>query len=228
MLDRIGHVFYLTFIYGDRWVFFMEGLRTTLILTFASFIAGTVLGLALCALKLTGKPGVVKCVNIITGFFIKLPTLVMLMIMLYIIFADVHIATLIVIIIGLTLKAASYLSVVFHSAISALNSGEGEAARTLGMTKWQAFRYVTLPQALKVAMPVYKNQFIATLQETSIVGYLAVMDLTRAAEIITSRTLDAFFGLVLISVMYIVLGVVCTALIGLLYREKHIGGEADD
>ncbi len=228
MLDRIGHVFYLTFIYGDRWVFFLEGLRTTIILTFAAFIAGTVVGLALCALKLSKKPAVVKCVNIITGFFIKLPTLVMLMIMLYIIFADVHIATLIVIIIGLTFKTASYLSVVFHAAISALDSGEGEAARTVGMTKWQAFRYVTFPQAMKLVMPVYKNQFVVTLQETSIVGYLAVMDLTRAAEIIMSRTLDAFFGLITISIMYIVLGVVFSSVIGLLYREKHIGGTADD
>lgn len=228
MFEHIHQLFYLTFIHGDRWVFFAEGLGTTLILTFASFVAGTVLGLAFCGLRLTSIAWLKKCVEVINSFFIKLPTLVMLMIMVYVIFADVSIATIIVIIVGLTIKAASYLSDIFYSAITALNSGEGEAAKTLGMTKWQIFKLVTFPQAKKLAMPLYKNQFIVTLQETAIVGYLAVMDLTRASEIVTSRTLDAFFGLILISAMYIIIGVVCTAVIGLFSREKHLGGEADD
>ena len=228
MLENISHLFYITFIYDDRWIFFAEGLKITLILTFASFIAGTVLGLVLCWFKMSGIPWLEKCINILNGFLMKLPTLVMLMIMLYVVFAEVSISAEIVIIIGLTLKGASYLCEIFYSAIMALNSEEGEAARTLGMTKWQAFRYVTFPQALKGAMPLYKTRFVATLQETSVVGYLAVMDLTRASEVVTARTLDAFFGLILISAMYIIIGVICTTVIDLIYREKHLGEELDD
>jgi len=96
------------------------------------------------------------------------------------------------------------------------------------MSKLQAFVYITFPQSLQAAIPLYKNQFIITLQETSLVGTLAVQDLTKASNIVTSRTLDAFFGLILISIVYLLVGFICSKLIDLLRIKRHIGGTDND
>ena len=132
--------------------------------------------------------------------------MVLLMIMAYIIFGRSTLPLMLVVTFGLTLKAGSYRSEILNSALDTVESGEVEAARTLGMSKVQAFNHVVLPQTVKAAMPLYINQFIASMQETSVVGYLAIVDLTKASSIITSRTMDAFFGLIFITLIYFVIG----------------------
>jgi len=159
-------------------------------------------------------------------FFVEMPTLVLLMILVYVIFGRSALPILWVITVGLTLKAGAYLSQIFDTALSTVDSGEIEAARTLGMSKWQAFRYIALPQTVTAALPLYRNQFIVTMQETSVVGYLAVVDLTQAASIISSRTLDALFGLIAVAVLYFIIGNVVKLLFRLLIAAGMRGGEA--
>ena len=130
-------------------------------------------------------------------------------------------------ILGLTFKSGAYLSQIFLTALSTVAGGEMEAARTLGMTRWQAFRYVALPQTVVTALPLYKNQFIAAMQETSVVGTLAIMDLTRASSVVSSRTLDSLFGLILVSVMYFAIGGVMKGFFKLLMNKlQPKGGDA--
>ena len=139
------------------------------------------------------------------------------MILVYVIFGNTSLPVVLIAIFGFSLKSGSYLSVIFLTSIGTVAEGEIEAARTLGMTKWQAFRYVTLPQTVRIALPLYQNQFIATLQETSIVGFLAVIDLTRASTVVSSRTMDALFGVIAIAIVYFAigrLGKFCISLIG--------------
>lgn len=219
---------YQTFILDDRYKLFLNGLRVTLILTLASFILGILLAVLFCALKHSKSKTVRTIINGITGFFVQLPTMVLLMIFVYIIFGSSGLSIMVTVILGLTIKAAAYLTDIFTTSLDAVNPGEIEAARTLGMTKSQAFFNVSLPQAIHNAMPVFKNQFITSLQETSVVGYLAVMDLTRASNIVTARTLNALFGLITISIMYMVIGYVGQKIIGLFDRNKHIGGSNND
>lgn len=220
LLDRI----YFTFVYEDRYLFFLDGLKMTLLLTVASFVLGTVVGIVFCAMKKSKKRVLSKCASVISGFFVQLPTMVLLMVFVYIIFGSSGLSIILVVIMGLTIKAGAYMSEIFFTAIDTVNPGEMEAARTLGMSSRQAFFNVMLPQSVKAALPVFKNQFVSTMQETSVVGYLAVMDLTRASSIVTSRTLDALFGLVVVSAVYIIIGYVGRALLGLLGRRTHIGG----
>ena len=151
--------------------------------------------------------------------------MVLLMILVYIIFGRSALPILWVVTVGLMLKAGSYLAEIFDAALSTVQPGEIEAARTLGMTRWQAFRYVALPQTVAAALPLYQNQFVATMQETSVVGYLAVIDLTRASSIVSSRTLDAFVGLAVVTILYFVIGVVFKQLLRLLTARRHQGGE---
>ena len=225
MEDLINRI-YLSFIFQDRWKFFVEGLGITLLLTAGSFVIGSLLGAAFCALKTSRRAFVRKATNAFISFLVQLPTLVLLMLFVYIIFGDTSLSITVIVLFGLTLKAGAYLSDIFHTAVTAVNSGEVEAAHTLGLSRVQVFRYITLPQAISTALPVYKNQFVITLQETSVVGYLAVMDLTRASEVVTSRTYDALFGLIVVSILYLLVGYLGNSLLNLLGRKKHLGGES--
>ncbi|MBR6020271.1 MAG: amino acid ABC transporter permease [Lachnospiraceae bacterium] len=212
-MEALKHKLYLTFIRDDHYRFFLSGLGTTLLITFASFLLGTILGIALCAALRSKNRVVRKIASVVRTFFMELPTMVLLMILVYVVFGRSSLPVLWVVIFGLTLKAATYLSEIFDSALDTIASGEAEAARTLGMTRWQAFRYVVLPQTVTAALPLYQTQFTDTLEETSIVGYLAVVDLTRASEIVSSRTMDAFIGLFTIAIIYFVIGFIVKRLI---------------
>ena len=212
---------YLTFIFDDRYLFFVEGLSSTLILTFASFILGTLFAILLCIMQRSKNNALVKAGNVIAAALREIPTMVLLMIMVYIIFGRSSLPLMLVVSAGLTLKAGSYLSEIFNTALDTVESGEIEAARTLGMNKWQAFYHVVLPQTIQRAMPLYMNQFISTMQETSVVGYLAIVDLTKAASIVSSRTLDAFFGIIFITIIYFLIGLVVKGLVRLYENRKR-------
>ena len=140
----------------------------------------------------------------------------------YLIFAGTSLSVVVVCIIGLTFKASAYLSDIYYSTITSLDSGEIEAASALGMTRLQVFRNIILPQSIKNSFTVYKNQLIITMQETSIVSYMAIMDLTRASELIISRTFNAFFSLITIAILYMVLGKILMKIIDIFGKEKHL------
>lgn len=114
------------------------------------------------------------------------------------------------------------MSDIFYTSVNTVNKGEIEAARTLGMNRYQAFFNVMLPQAIDNVLPVYKNQFVSTLQETSVVGYIAIMDLTRASDIVSSRTFDAMFALITVTLIYLVIGWSVSVLIGVLMKRKRV------
>jgi His/Glu/Gln/Arg/opine family amino acid ABC transporter permease subunit len=226
MLDTLRQKIYETFIFQDRYMFFVDGLKVTLLLTFASFILGTAVGILLCAGKRSSNPTINKISKLISTFFMEMPTMVLLMILVYIVFGSSALPILWIVILGLTIKTGTYLSEIFESSLATVAPGEIEAARTLGMSRWQAFRYVALPQTVTAALPLYRNQFIAAMQETSVVGYLAVVDLTRASSIVTSRTLDAFFGLVTITIIYFLIGLAAKAVFRWISKRTTRGGEA--
>lgn len=226
IIENLYARFYITFILDNRWELFVEGFMMTILLTLSSFMLGTIVGAIVCLIKFSKNKILVKIINIINGFFVQLPTLVCLMIMVYLVFGNTSLSVIVIVIIGLSLKTASYLSEIFYSAITATNEGEAEAARALGMNKFQAFIHITLPQSVNNSISVYKNQFITTLQETSVVSSLAIHELTKASSIVTSRTLDAMFGLICISALYFIIGYAGNAIIGLLGHTKHLGDEA--
>lgn len=219
LIDKI----YETFIIEDRYLFFLEGLKNTFLLTLGSFIFGTMIGIGLCASRRSKNRIINKIGNFITHTLIEIPTMVLLMIMVYIIFGYSAIPVVWIVVVGLTFKAGAYLSEIFNSAISTVDIGEIEAARTLGMSKWQAFRNITLPQTVERALPLYMNQFINTMQETSVVGYLAIVDLTRAASIVSSRTLDAFFGIITVTFIYFIIGFIVKKIFNIFISNSRKG-----
>lgn len=211
---------YSTFIIEDRYQFFLHGLGSTLVLTFASFILGIFFAVLICAAQRSGKPALRNTADALSRFLVEIPTVVLLMVFVYVIFGSSALPLMLIVIAGLTLKAGAYLSAIFNSALDTVAPGELEAARTLGMNRFEAFRYVELPQAAAAALPLCQNQFIATMQESSVVGYLAVMDMTRAASIVASRTMNAIFGLVVVAVAYLLIGAVVKALMTKLIKKR--------
>lgn len=227
-MNVLSKKIYESFIFEDRYLFFVDGLKTTILLACFAFLLATVLGALFCAM-IRSKNKIANTISkAIIWFSVQIPAAVMLMIMVYIIFQGLPLALEFIAIVALGIKMSGYIANVFRSAIDGVLPGETEAARSLGMTSKQAFINVTLPQTVKNAMPLYKNEFILTLQETSIVGYVAIQDLTKASNIVTGRTFDAIFGLIVISILYVVIGAIVSRLLDLLYREKHMEGSELD
>ena len=147
----------------------------------------------------------------------------MMMIFVYIVFGETALPVFWIVLIVLLIKAGVYISAIFETALSAVNKGEIEAARALGMNSSQAFMNVILPQVIHAALPVYKSQFVATMQETSVVGYLAIVDITRASTIISSRTMDSIISLSVITVLYFIIGKAGKELLNLLDKISRKG-----
>lgn len=224
-MNELKYLLNITFIQENRYLLFLEGLVNTLLLTFGSFILGTAVGILLCMAVRSKNEVIRRVAGGLRSFFIQLPTMVLLMIMVYVIFGRSALPIIWVVIVGLTLKAAAFLSEIFETAVNTVSPGEIEAARTLGMTRRQAFMNVVLPQTLKAALPMYQSQFMSTMQETSVVGYLAVMDLTRAAAVVASRTLDAITGLLTVTLLYFIISYIIKRLFRLIFIRRSRGGE---
>lgn len=226
-LQAVQNSFYINLIYEDRYLFLLKGFGLTLYMTFATFLIGTVLGAVFCKIKLGKSRIAARIVDLLANLFIRLPTLVLLLIFVYMLFSNTDIDTVILAITAFSMKTGSYIAVIMYTAVKAVNPGEIEAGRTLGMNRFMVFHLITLPQAVKHALPTYKNQLIITLQETSLVGFLAINDLTRASQVITSRTMDPYISLIISAVAYLLIGVFSNLLFWFFERDKHLQAEVD-
>ena len=186
----------------NRYLLILDGLKTTLSISILSLLLGTLLGAIVCYLRMSGR-------SIFSGparFYISvmrgIPVLVLLMITYYVIFANSNISPVLVAVLAFGLNFAAYVAEMFRTAIASIDKGQTEAGIAGGFTPLQTFGYIVLPQATNRVLPVYKGEVISLVKMTSIVGYVAVQDLTKASDIIRSRTFDAFFPLILTAVLY--------------------------
>lgn len=225
MMETISRSIYVNLIYDDRYKFLLDGLKMTLLLTIGSFILGSLIAVVFTAIQNSRLKVLRGIVGVIRGLFVKLPTLVLLMVFVYIVFGSVNIDVVSAAIITFSLKTAAYLTDVFYSALKSVDEGEVEAARTLGLSGRMAFFQVVFPQAVKQALPLYRNQFILTMQETSVVSLLAIMDLTRATSVISAYTMDPYLSIIVSAVAYLAIGAAANLILRLLDNSKHISKE---
>lgn len=205
--------FIRTFITENRWKLVLDGLFVTMVLSLCSGALGSVIGFAICMLRRNKR----KIVSVPTAIFIRIiqgtPIVVLLMILYYIIFGQVDISALLVAILGFGVNFGVYVSEMLRTGIDAVDKGQIEAAHALGFTKIRTFWKVTFPQAARHFLPVFKGEFISMVKMTSVVGYIAIQDLTKVSDIIRSRTLEAFFPLIAIAVLYFIAANVLTMLL---------------
>lgn len=194
-LEGIASSFYNNLISGGAWLVVLKGLWTTVLLSLSGLILGTLLGALFCALRLSGRKILEVPVRILTTLLLGSPVTLLLMLLYYVVFAHSRTDALVIAILAFTLHTGAHVSEIMRSSLGALNRREWEAARMLGFTQLSAFRYITLPQAWKIARPVYQNTVTNLIQWTSVVGYVTITDLTRTLNNLGARTGDPFFAL---------------------------------
>jgi len=207
--------FYSNLIVEDRYKMILDGLQVTLLITLFSAILGTLLGGLVCWMRMSRRPWLRQAARVYIDLMRGTPVLVLLMLMYYVVMAPLDTTGIVVAIITFAMNTAAYISEMLRTTIQGIDRGQSEAGLALGFTRRQTFFRIVLPQVVRAVMPVYQGEIISLLKGTSIVGYIAVTDMTRASDLIRSRTFDAFFPLILTAIIYFV----AAWLIGLLLQS---------
>lgn len=216
--------FALNFIEDDRWMYILDGLKVTLTVTFFALIIGVIMGFTLAIIRSTyDKTGKLKVLNMISKVYITLirgtPVVVQLLIIYFVIFGSVKISKEIVAILAFGINSSAYVAEIFRSGIMSIDKGQFEAGRSLGFNYAKTMIYIIMPQAFKNILPALGNEFIVLLKETSVAGYIALQDLTKAGDIIRSRTFDAFMPLIAVAIIYLVMVMIFTKLVNMMERR---------
>ena len=203
--DSVAASFTRTFIRENRWKLFLDGIGTTMLITLLAILFGTALGFLLFMLCRNGNP----IANGATRFSMWLvqgtPMVVLLMILYYVIFGSVSISGIVVAVIGFTLTFGASVVGLLKMGVGMIDQGQYEAAYALGHSNRHTFFKIILPQAIPHVMPAYQGEIVGLIKATAIVGYIAVQDLTKMGDIVRSRTYEAFFPLIAVTVIYFLL-----------------------
>ncbi len=214
-----------TFVREQRWKLIVEGIYITMLISLFSVLGGTLLGFALYMAarskykwlsKLT--KGVAKIYStIIAGT----PTLVVLMILFYIVFTSPDMSGVLVAIVGFILTFGSFVYDNLDLTVASVDNGQMEAAYALGYSRNRTFFRIILPQAMKLFIPAYIGEIVNLVKSTSVVGYIAVNDLTKMGDIIRGNTYEAFFPLIAVAVIYFAITWIIARLLGVLKRKTE-------
>jgi len=216
--------FVLNFIEDNRYMYLVRGLITTLIVTFFAVLIGALLGFIIAIIRSTySKTGKLRILNFLCNIYITVirgtPVVVQLLIIYFVIFGSVNINKIFVAVLAFGLNSGAYVAEIVRSGIMAVDEGQFEAGRSLGFNYAQTMRLIILPQAIKNILPALGNEFIVLLKETSVSGFIALEDLTKAGDIIRGRTYDAFMPLIAVALIYLVLVIIFTKLVNRLERR---------
>jgi len=211
-----------TFIESGYYTLILEGFKNTILITIGALLIGVFIGVLIASVKYIGedykwmKPLCKLCdiyVTVIRG----VPVVVLLLVFYYIILVSAHEMTVAILTFGI--NSGAYMAELIRSGIGAVDEGQMEAGRSLGMTRFQATYRIIFPQALRHVLPAIGNEFIALLKETSVAGYVAVVDLTRAGNLVRNNTFDSVNTLLLVAVTYLVLVVLLSQLMKVIERR---------
>ncbi len=203
-----------TFITENRWQLFLKGIGNTLLIAVSSILLGTALGFAVYLLcRRCGRiaSGVTRAAVWLVQ---AMPILILLMVLYYLIFGRTSVSGITVAVIGFTLTFGATVYSLISTGVDTVDKGQTEGAYALGVGSRRTFFEIVLPQAIPHILPAYKSEIGSLIQGTSIVGYIAVQDLTKIGDIVRGRTYDAFFPLVVVAVIYILLSVLVNFAVG--------------
>ena len=224
-MQDLQDILYKTFIYDDRYLFFLEGLKFTLIIAFFSILLGLFLGILTSIIRdyyrETKKLKILSKICDIYVYVIRgTPTILQLMILYYVVFKTSTLSPIVVGTIAFGINSGAYVSEIFRAGFEGIDKGQREASKTLGLNYLRTMRYVIFPQALAKIFPALGNEVITLVKETSIAGYIGIVELIKAADIISSRTYDYFFPLVVSAIVYLLLTFILSKVMA--YGEKRL------
>ena len=202
-----------------RWKLLLGGLWITILISVMSLILGSVLGGGLCWMTMNDRRWIRGIGKTYLYVVRNIPMLVLLMIMFYVVLANTGLPTVVVAIIAFGMNSAAYISEIYRTGIQSVDVGQREAAQAMGFSRIQTFFWFVAPIAIHKALPVYKNEAVSLLKGTSVVGYISIIDLTKASDLIRSASFEALIPLVVISVAYFLLAFIMTSLIDMLAKR---------
>ena len=213
-----------TFLDKDRWVYLVQGLGNTLLITVLAVVIGIVLGFVIAIIRSTNQlTGRLRIPNFICRIYLTVvrgtPMVVQLLIIYFVVFSSVNISKILVAVIAFGLNSAAYVAEIVRSGIMSVDRGQFEAGSSLGFGYTRTMISIILPQAIRNILPALGNEAIVLLKETSVSGYIALNDLTKGGDIIRSRTFQAFMPLIGVAVIYLVMVMFFTWLVGILERR---------
>ena len=209
LLNRLNS----TFVVDGRWQWFVSGLGYTLLISLFSVLLGLVIGILMALMRLSKS----KILRAVSGIYIDIirgtPTMVQLLIIYFVIFANVHIDKWVVRFIAFGINSGAYIAEIVRGGILSVNIGQTEAGRSLGMTHKQTMASIVMPQAMKNILPALGNEFVVLIKETAVIGMIANIDLVGAARKVQSLTYDYLIPLLSIAVIYyVVIKIISTLL----------------
>ena len=220
---------------GDRFDFILDGLKNTFLITLGSLALGVVIGVFVAAVRtsfdknqesMKAKGGLsyslLAFFNAVCKLYLTVirgtPVVVQLMIFYFVIFASSDNGVLVAMF-AFGINSGAYVAEIFRAGIMSIDGGQFEAGRSLGFNYFQTMMYIITPQMFKAVLPTLCNEFIVLLKETSVAGYVGVIDLTKAGNTIAGRTFSYFIPLLTVAIIYLIVVVILTWLVGLLERR---------
>ncbi|MCR4579895.1 MAG: amino acid ABC transporter permease [Treponema sp.] len=211
--------FYDTMIAGQRYLLMVEGLGITVLLAVCAILIGTILGCIFALMKISENKVLHFFAELYTTVLRGIPLATQLMIFYFVIFAPLGLNRLLVAILAYGFNSGAYCTEIFRAGIQGIDGGQMEAGRSLGLTKWQTLRKIILPQAVKAVLPTYTSEFIVLIKETSVASFIAVMDMTKAGDMIRNATYNAWIPLLSCALIYLILTVGLTKIFGALEKR---------
>lgn len=207
----------------NRYMWMVEGLGNTLIITFGALAIGVVIGTLVAVTKYYCEGNKkLRFVNWLCDLYTTvirgIPMTVLLMLFFFVLFVSARNGVPVAVA-AFGINSGAYMAELIRSGINAVDKGQMEAARSLGLSKRQAMVKVIMPQAIKYILPAIGNECIALLKETSVAGYVAVVDVTKAATNIRNKTYDAVNPIILLALIYLVMVVALTRLLAIMERR---------
>lgn len=211
--ESIVSGFTINFLNNDRWLLILDGLKVTLLISLCSGVLGLVLGFFVCAMRRSRYPLVRIPAAILVQIVQGTPILVFLMILYYLVFTSVNISATAVATIAFAIYFAVTAGEAMSSGLDTVEVGQFEASTAIGFSKFQRFWQISFPQAARYFIPQLTSGSIALVQSTSVVGFIAVQDLTKVGDIIRGATMDAYFPLITTALIYFLISNLLTLLL---------------
>ena len=229
MFEELKAQFVLNFITDDRWMSLLKGLFVTLKITFFAVILGFVLGFSVAIVRnVYENTKKLKILNFICNVYLTVirgtPVVVQLLIIYFVIFSSIRIDKSIAAILAFGINSGAYQAEIFRSGINSIPKGQMEAGRSLGFSYAQTMVNIVMPQAIKNVLPTLGNEFIVLMKETSVAGYIALEDLTKAGDVIRSRTYSAMMPFLAVALLYLIMVMFFTYLLKLFERRLARSG----
>ena len=206
----VGEAVYQSLIYDNRYKFILEGLFNTIIIALFAVIIGVGIGIIVALIRNNyDKNNKMKVLNSISKSYVNIirgtPVILQLMIIYYVIFKSVDISVVLVGILAFGINSGAYVSEIIRAGIQSIPIGQTEAGYALGLKYNQVMKSIILPQAIRNILPALGNEFITLVKETSVGAYIGIIELTKASDIIASRTYDYFFPLIIVAIIYLII-----------------------